>query len=128
MNTQNAILELIANDPMTINKIASNLAISPGYIRTQIKAMEIGGLVEKVDDRLPHYYRVCPTNTLVLAAEKVLKTKKQLLLPVGEEDMRLMKLIKSAPKSEWLAIAETLKITAAAIEALDTEGKLVDIL
>lgn len=122
-------MELLVEEPMPVNTIAARLAISPGYIRTQLKAMEIGGLVERVDDRLPYYYRNSPRNILVEQAAAILKRKKQLMLPIDEDkDDRLIQMLKSKPKSKWLAGAEELEIIAAAIKQLDSEDKLHDTL
>lgn len=127
MRTQEAIIELLEKESLPIAKIAGALAISEGYIRTTIKSMELTGMVEKVDDRLPYYYRISESRAHI-DRDRVNKLKKQLMLPLEDKDGKLITMLKDKSKSLWVAAAEELDAISAAIKELDSEDKLHDTL
>lgn len=128
MKTQEAIIELVTTEPLPAAKIASHLGISEGYIRTTLKSMELGGLIEKVDERLPYYYRPAPPKEDGLDKEKVKEIKKRLLKNDENEKNPLIKAMHMAPKSDWTDAIPYLKHMAAAIEDLNEQGLLIDTL
>lgn len=125
MRTQEAIIELIEKEPLPVNKIASHLAISEGYIRTALKAMELSGLVEKVDNRLPYYYRVSVGNDI---SKQVKQAKRVILAPENENNDWVVKGIRKTPKANWDDMAVALEAYAKAVRELIEDGLAVDTL
>ena len=127
MRTQEAIIELLeSNDPLPVNKIASHLGISEGYVRTTVKAMELSNMIEKVDNRLPYYYKVKVKSAGQY--EKEIAQVKAYLLGDKEPRNEILAVIWNMSRAEWDKNLVLLHAIAGAVQELHNEGKLVDTL
>jgi len=128
MKTQDAILDLLKDKPSPVLELASKTATSPGYIRTQLKALEAANIVRRVDDRQPFYYEINPDSHMIKNKELVTKAKAMLMNPDPEHGNWVAKKMKAIDKAQWEEGAGMLEAFAQAIKELDKEGKLVDTL
>jgi predicted ArsR family transcriptional regulator len=127
MSFQSQLVELLKEEKSaTVVKIASNLGASVGYVRTQLKALEYAGTIERVDDRTPIYYQLSPTSPVAIYAQEVKEAKDKLMN--GNSKNELIKFLKEKPKSEWEHWAMLMDICSQAIKELKSEDRLVDTL
>lgn len=135
MSFTNTVIELTANEPLQATDIASKTALSIGYVRTQLRLMELSGVIERVDNRTPIFYRPSANSSVAMRMaetariqEAVDNAKRALQTPLTEDENSLLKMIKKTPKGNWPDLISPFEILAEAIKQLDSEGKLVDTL
>lgn len=130
MSFQTQLVEYLKeNGQAPITKIAHNLGTSVGYVRTQLRALEYAGTIERVDERTPIYYRLSPNSPIALLAERIENAEKALLLP-GEKTKSdpVLSAIKAFPKAKWPEWGDKLIALGSAIKQLEDKGLLVDTL
>src|SRR5215217_7090616 len=110
---------------MNILEITAHSGASEGYVRNQLRYMEQTGLIERVDNRTPIYFRVSP-NSPIRKHEQRIAEYKQRLITGDAKGNAVLTLVLSNPKKEWLDAIPAFEATAQAIKELEAEGKLVD--
>lgn len=119
---------LTANGSLPIVEIARNTGTSVGYARNQLSSMEIAGTIERVDQRVPIFYKINPNDPALKYKEDIKQAKRMLLAALDDKDNDLIKLLKKVPRNRLKNWADPLEVVAHAIRELDKEGKLVDTL
>lgn len=124
---QNKILDtLLTNGPKSIQDLLYDTGLSISFIRLQLKYLESAGQVEKVDQRVPHIYRIPPENPIIKRQKLIEEYKTDLLGP--DRTDRFVVWLNKFPKSEWIEMVPNLEALAVAITRLDEEGQLIDTL
>lgn len=124
---QNKILDtLLTNGPKSIQDLLYDTGLSISFIRLQLKYLESAGQVEKVDQRIPHIYRIPPENPIIKRQKLVEDYKRD--LPTQENPDRFMVFLSKFPKSQWIDMVPNFEALAVAITRLDEEGQLIDTL
>lgn len=113
---------------MPILEIVRMSGASEGYVRNQLRAMESAGTIERVDNRVPIYYRINPKSPAMRHKEAVDNAKKTLLAPIADNEHPMLKIIKKQNKGTWASFIQTFEVLAEAIRQLDEDNKLVDTL
>lgn len=124
---QIVLLESLSLNPMTIADLSNETRFSNSYVRAQLKLLEAGGRIKRVDNRQPFIYEVPKESPFLQYRDKVSKYR-EILGNDKESDNSFVQLIRKAEKNQWPSLANEMRAIVETIDLLESNGQLIDTL